>query len=38
MKFKCILFQKRNLFYIYGCTVLVMIVWVSVCYPGSGVF
>jgi len=38
LPFFCTLFQKKNLFYVFGSTMLGMIVAVSGCFPGSGVF
>lgn len=38
MKFKCFFFQKETLFYVFGSVLLGMIIAVSICFPGSGLF
>jgi len=38
LPFFCQMFQKENLFYVYGSIMLGMMMAVSVCFPGSGLF
>lgn len=34
----CQIFQKENLFYVFGSVIIGMIISVTICFPGSGLF